>query len=1368
MRLHRLELRAFGPYPAHEVVDFDRLGADGLFLLHGDTGAGKTTLLDAVAFALFGAVPGVRDHAKRLRCDYADPAVVTEVRLELTVRGHRLRLVRSPEYQRPKKRGGGTTKQQAKASLTWVGSAPSGHAPDGLTRIDDVGRTIERLLGMSKEQFFQVVLLPQGEFARFLCADTGEREKLLEKLFGTQHFALVEQWFRDRRLAAGKALEEGRRVSRELVARVSQVVGVEPPPDRAELDRLAAEATDGVRSDGPGAEAAQSADEAWLGGPGVGPARPADSAADTTRPAGEAQSSTPATQATDDARRSGAGVWSGDATRPDEREAGTAEAAASRDVAQAAADPTRPAGEARSGTRGAPEATDDVTRGAPDAWSADTTRPDEREAGTTEAARGAAPDGLSADTTRPAGARSVGAARSGEVTRSVDGMPAGTAHMTRAVAGVARADEREAGTAEAAGHAASDGLSAGTTRPAGARSVGAARSGEVTRSVDGMPAGTAHMTRAVAGVARADEREAGTAEAAGHAASDGLSAGTTRPAGARSVGAARSGEVTRSVDGMPAGTAHMTRAVAGVARADEREAGTAEAAGHAASDGLSAGTTRPAGARSVGAARSGEVTRSVGGMPARAVADAAWLDGLVARTAAEAADAVTRELEASSARDRCEAAFFAAKSLADRVRRVRSARSELAALSDSVEERAAIRDELEAARRAAAVVALGSELDRVVAAAERASAVVAECMTEGDPGDAERAREVAGHLREEAGALAGLVDEAGQQQADQDVLGELTRLERDTGQEAAALGGRLSSLPQEIDRARELVAAAVTALAALPGLRTTRDELAGLVAEGRRRPAAEDAVRTLEGAHRDALDAHQLAREQLLDIRQRRLDGMAAELAGALADGVACPVCGSDKHPAPARGEAARVTADDERRAVRTEELAATGRADARDRLRAAETALAGLRERLGAREADELAAALERAELEHATAAGDARGHDAHEQAVRTLEGEAERVRERRRAVEKAAGGYAHERAAVAARVAERAGRLEAARGDHPDVAARRTHLLEVAAGLDRLASAIGDHLAATARADEQRTRVAQAVAEAGFDDLAAARAAARDTRTMARIERQLADTEARDAGLRQVLADPELAEVDPDQEVDVGAAADAFTEARLAMENAVAEARAKRRVQADVAELAGRLRAAWDALAPVEDEFAELDALTDVVNGRGQNSRKMSLRAYVLAARLEEVAVAATARLRRMSDDRFSFVHNDDAERRGKRGGLGLDVLDDYSGQVRSAKTLSGGETFLASLALALGLADVVAAETGGALLDTLFVDEGFGMLDADTLDEVMNTLDELRAGGRVVGLVSHVEELRQRIPTRLRVHKSRTGSSVELVSA
>ncbi|MGH3621280.1 MAG: AAA family ATPase, partial [Sciscionella sp.] len=120
MRLHRLEVSAFGPYPGRESVDFDALGADGLFLLYGDTGAGKTTVLDAVAFALFGSVPGARGEVRQLRCDYADPATPTEVTLELTVGDQRLRLVRNPEYERAKRRGGGVTKQPAKASLTWL------------------------------------------------------------------------------------------------------------------------------------------------------------------------------------------------------------------------------------------------------------------------------------------------------------------------------------------------------------------------------------------------------------------------------------------------------------------------------------------------------------------------------------------------------------------------------------------------------------------------------------------------------------------------------------------------------------------------------------------------------------------------------------------------------------------------------------------------------------------------------------------------------------------------------------------------------------------------------------------------------------------------------------------------------------------------------------------------------------------------------------------------------------------------------------------------------------------------------------------------------------------------------------------------
>ena len=231
MRLHRLEVTAFGPYRDRQVVDFDALGADGLFLLHGDTGAGKTTLLDAVAFALYGSVPGARNDAKRLRCDTAADDVATKVVLELTVQGQRLLLERSPEYQRPKKRGEGFTTQQAKASLTWLDGVPTGQPPEGLTRIDEVGRTVQRLLGMSVEQFFQVVMLPQGEFARFLRADTAEREKLLERLFGTQRFADVEKWFVDRRRERGREVEAQTLEVRDLLARVAQVSASETGED---------------------------------------------------------------------------------------------------------------------------------------------------------------------------------------------------------------------------------------------------------------------------------------------------------------------------------------------------------------------------------------------------------------------------------------------------------------------------------------------------------------------------------------------------------------------------------------------------------------------------------------------------------------------------------------------------------------------------------------------------------------------------------------------------------------------------------------------------------------------------------------------------------------------------------------------------------------------------------------------------------------------------------------------------------------------------------------------------------------------------------------------------------------------------------
>jgi exonuclease SbcC len=135
-------------------------------------------------------------------------------------------------------------------------------------------------------------------------------------------------------------------------------------------------------------------------------------------------------------------------------------------------------------------------------------------------------------------------------------------------------------------------------------------------------------------------------------------------------------------------------------------------------------------------------------------------------------------------------------------------------------------------------------------------------------------------------------------------------------------------------------------------------------------------------------------------------------------------------------------------------------------------------------------------------------------------------------------------------------------------------------------------------------------------------------------------------------------------------------------------------------------------------------------------------------------------------MTAGRYSLVHSD-ARRGNARAGLSLLACDAWTGVDRDTATLSGGETFLASLALALGLADVVTAESAGTPMEALFVDEGFGTLDEETLDEVMNVLDGLRAGGRIVGIVSHVAELRSRVPAQIQVRKTRTGSHVHLAA-
>ncbi len=174
MRLHRLEVTAFGPFADTATVDFDALSAAGLFLLSGATGAGKTSVLDAVCFALYGGVPGERNDAKRLRSDQAGLDTPPRVVLDATLAGRRFRIVRSPAWSRPKKRGSGTTPQQASVVIServdgaWVPLS---------TRLDETGHLVTGLVGMNLTQFTQVAMLPQGRFQAFLRASSEDRHR---------------------------------------------------------------------------------------------------------------------------------------------------------------------------------------------------------------------------------------------------------------------------------------------------------------------------------------------------------------------------------------------------------------------------------------------------------------------------------------------------------------------------------------------------------------------------------------------------------------------------------------------------------------------------------------------------------------------------------------------------------------------------------------------------------------------------------------------------------------------------------------------------------------------------------------------------------------------------------------------------------------------------------------------------------------------------------------------------------------------------------------------------------------------------------------------------------------------------------------
>ena len=988
MRPHRLRVIAFGAFGGTVEVCFDDLASAGLFLLHGETGAGKTTLLDAIGFALYGRVPGERGKARRLRSDHAVPGAPTEVQLEATMGGRRIRITRRPEQQRPKRRGEGTTTEQAKILLE---ESDGGTWRAVSTRAGEADDEIKDLMGMSAEQFYQVVLLPQGEFAQFLHAPADKRAELLEKLFGTDRFAKVENWLAERRRCTARVVAEAEVAIRELAARVAQVAGDVLPGDE-DPDALP--------------------DPAWA--PRLTEAAVAAAAASQAR---VRTLRTDLDQAQDRQRA---------AERLAERQRRRADALRTRD----------------------------------------------------------------------------------QLDQAAPGLQQLKAELGAAVRGA-----------------------------------------EVTPALD---------------------------------------------------------EADRTADALAE------------ARRAERQARA-------------------------------DVARIPGARP-------------------EASDAELR---------------LAAQEHVTSSGRLEGLRP--------TEQQAAAEDQTAAAARGAA-----AGLAAQVAVAE---------------------------------------------------------------QQAADRHGRRPELSRERDQAREAA-----------------ERLPGVQAEADRYQRAADDMAALALARADVVKQSQayitakIEHAELLGeaarLRMARIDGMRAELAATLVDGAPCPVCGSLDHPELCELQGERVTREQEEAADAEAATAAERAETIGARLGAADERVADLGGRLEAvgfaADADprslkglatrgrELQAEAERLaaiRLPDLQSALDALDRDITGVQLRLVELTDQHAAELRRAAE-AGQRAARAREALVAQL-NGAASLDAA------LARER----EAAAALSAAADAAEATTRAHADAGRAADLAAKAATEAGFQDPEAAREARRAGDWRIQADREIRDHEAAARAVAELLADPDL-DVPLDPPADTGGTAALVDAARQAHDDALAAHDRAQHKAEQLADLTPRLTARLGALEPLADEAAEARRLADLAAGQGANTLRMTLSAFVLAARLEEVAAAASERLLAMTSGRYSLIHTD-ARRGAGRSGLGLLACDAWTGVDRDTSTLSGGETFLASLALALGLADVVTAEAGGTRIEALFVDEGFGGLDEETLDEVMTVLDGLREGGRMVGIVSHVAELKQRIPAQIRVHKGRSGS-------
>ncbi len=1000
MRLHQLTMTAVGPFADSQVVDFQRLAESGVFLLEGPTGVGKSTVLDSITFALYGAVASDSADLARMHSHFADPGVTPEVTLDFSVNGQQHRVVRSPQHQRPKRRGDGFTTENAAVALFRVKDA-------GATELitDDhkeAGIRVQELVGLDRAQFSKVVLLPQGEFSRFLEADDDIRRKLLTSLFGAwQYDKITELLAEEAKQAKGRITEQKNSV-----------------------------------------------------------------------------------------------------------------------------------GEARAAALEAAALSDEQV----------------------------------------------------ELIKDID-----PAELTNEL-----------------------------------KSIDAVLAQEVTSA--GSVSGNADRERQRA------EKEA-------------------------SAAVQRKERIDRVLE---------------FARRQRDFAATAER-----------------------------------------------------RT-----------------RDQTQLAM---------ARRAVGPGHTLTSLNGAMETRLAA---------AATAVELAGSRDELERWSTNPDGLKEHLMEVGDT----------------AAKLGPAVTDEEALPAKKTKLAELQAEATDAHKQLQELNERKNQLPELMSNHEEQVNQHKERADRVKVLRESQVRLTSQMSAAKAAADLQPALVAAQDVQRVAIDDHQRARHHHQELVQRRIVGMAAELAGQLQSGEPCVVCGSTEHPQLAQPDDQAVSEGQ----IDSADTTAKQFERKRDQ---ADKNVADLNQKLAARRAAAGDARWEavQAELDKVTdqlQQAEAAAADLPKLRAKLAELQEEREHNEQRIL-KSTGHEKELTTRVDSRqqeITDLDKQLAELRENFATVAARRQHLESKRRQLDRLQEAISALNGAETRVDEQRAQFEQDYKNAGFRSLSDLQDALLPEDELRQLTSVVEEDDVEKAGLAELAKDKDLQGIDPDSvnADEVTATANA-AKAALQKAQTVADEATRRLAKAE-----GRAERFGQAMSRVEESLAELDRVTALAEPiqelaglaagtRTSRQGRIALTSFVLQRYLQQVVIAANRRLTRIAGGKYELVQNDAVQRATDRTGLGLQVLDRHTNQERSPKTLSGGEKFYTSLALALGLADVVQAEAGGAAMDTLFIDEGFGTLDPDVLEDVIEVIDGLRENGRSVGIVSHVTELKERVSERIKIRRPQQDgpASIEVIA-